>query len=154
MAIAETGTSNRIQMDYMKLLVIQMQNQNPLEPMSNQEMAAQLAQFSQLERMEDMSTNIQEMNLTMEKLNSSFQGSLLMAEYDYAKSLLGKKVSFYSNDYSTELEGGVEKVKIDPQTGYSYLDVKVDGFTNSKGDTVSETIEIQLGNILGISDML
>lgn len=40
------------QEDFMKLLVAQMQNQDPLNPMNDQEMIAQMAQFSLLEQME------------------------------------------------------------------------------------------------------
>jgi flagellar basal-body rod modification protein FlgD len=40
------------QEDFMKLLVAQMQNQDPLNPMNDQEMVAQMAQFSLLEQME------------------------------------------------------------------------------------------------------
>ena len=68
------------QMDYMKLLVTQLQNQNPLEPMDNQEMASQLAQFSQLEQLESM--------------NSSFEKVLATTERSYAGSLIGKDISF------------------------------------------------------------
>jgi flagellar basal-body rod modification protein FlgD len=81
MAITETGGANRIQMDYMKLLVTQMQNQNPLEPMNNDQMTSQLTQISQLEQMESQTTN--------------FSKVLEMTEHSYATSLLGKNVSFY-----------------------------------------------------------
>ena len=55
MAIESTmSTASEIQMDYMKLLVVQLQNQNPLEPLNNNEMASQLAQFSQLSQLETM----------------------------------------------------------------------------------------------------
>jgi flagellar basal-body rod modification protein FlgD len=40
------------QEDFMKLLVAQMQNQDPLNPMNDQEMIGQMAQFSLLEQME------------------------------------------------------------------------------------------------------
>jgi len=62
------------------LLVTQLQNQNPLEPMTNQEMAAQLAQFSQLQQ--------------LETLNRSFSGVLASVQRNYASSLIGKEVSF------------------------------------------------------------
>jgi len=75
-----TSTASDIQMDYMKLLVTQLQNQNPLEPMDNNEMASQLAQFSQLSQLETM--------------NSSFSQALVAAERTYASSLIGKEVSF------------------------------------------------------------
>lgn len=40
--------------EFMKMLVTQMQNQDPMEPMDNAEMVAQLAQFSALEQMENL----------------------------------------------------------------------------------------------------
>ncbi|MCL1976140.1 MAG: hypothetical protein FWG61_08280 [Firmicutes bacterium] len=42
--------------DFLNLLAAQMQYQNPLEPMSDTDFIAQLAQFSSLEQMETMST--------------------------------------------------------------------------------------------------
>lgn len=41
--------------DFLKLMISQMRHQDPLNPMDNSEMAAQLAQFSQLEQLLDMS---------------------------------------------------------------------------------------------------
>ncbi len=77
-------SSNKIQMDYIKLLVAELKNQNPLEPMDNNEMASQLAQFSQLQQLESMNTNFADL-LNASKLN-------------YANSLLGKEVSYYETD--------------------------------------------------------
>ncbi|GAI50373.1 unnamed protein product [marine sediment metagenome] len=62
-----TSSASNIQMDYMKLLITQLQNQNPLEPLDNNEMASQLAQFSQLQQLETM--------------NNSFSQSLATAEF-------------------------------------------------------------------------
>lgn len=80
MSTSALASASNIQMDYMKLLVAQLQNQNPLEPMDNSEMASQLAQFSQLERLESMSL--------------SFAKVLETTERNYAASLIGKEVSF------------------------------------------------------------
>lgn len=88
-----TGTAasaSDIQMDYMKLLVTQLQNQNPLEPLDNKDMTAQLAQFSQLQQLESM--------------NSSFGGVLTSVQRAYASSLIGKEVSFQV----ATVEGAVE----------------------------------------------
>lgn len=74
------SSASEIQMDYMKLLVVQLQNQNPLEPLDNNEMASQLAQFSQLAQLESM--------------NSSFAGVLATLQRTYANSLIGKDVDF------------------------------------------------------------
>jgi flagellar basal-body rod modification protein FlgD len=40
--------------EFLKMLVTQMQNQDPLEPVNNAEMIAQMAQFSSLEQMSNL----------------------------------------------------------------------------------------------------
>jgi len=79
-SLSATSSASSIQMDYMKLLIVQLQNQNPLEPLDNNEMASQLAQFSQLQQLESM--------------NTSFAKVLATTELTYANSLLGKEVTF------------------------------------------------------------
>ncbi len=98
--MSTTGvTSGTIRLDYMKLLVTQLQNQNPLEPMSSDQMSAQLAQFSQLEQLESMNTN--------------FAKVLETSEYSYATSLIGKSVTFLGqaeNGNTEALNGPVQQV--------------------------------------------
>jgi flagellar basal-body rod modification protein FlgD len=77
---ATTASASDIRTDYMKLLVTQLQNQNPLEPMDSKDMTAQLAQFSQLQQLEGM--------------NTSFGKVLDSVQRGYASSLIGKEVSF------------------------------------------------------------
>ena len=89
-------------MDYMQLLVTQLKNQNPLEPMSNYEMSAQLTQFSQLSQMESM--------------NTSFSEVLATTEHNYATSLIGKTVTFVgeTSTGTTDVIGGkVDQVLAD-----------------------------------------
>jgi flagellar basal-body rod modification protein FlgD len=61
--------------EFLQLLVAQMKNQDPLNPMDGQEMAAQLAQFSQVEQlleinasMKTLAANQAELGLTIEDL--------------------------------------------------------------------------------------
>ncbi|MHC4726551.1 MAG: flagellar hook capping FlgD N-terminal domain-containing protein [Planctomycetota bacterium] len=79
-SISDVSSSSQIQMDYMNLLITQLQNQNPLEPLDNNQMATQLAQLSQLQQLESM--------------NSNFADVLATTELSYANSLLGKEVTF------------------------------------------------------------
>lgn len=89
MAVSAAQSASDIQMNYMKLLVTQMQNQNPLEPMDNNDMTAQLTQISQLEQMESQT--------------NSFSKVMEMTERNYAASLLGKEISYYFTTESGEL---------------------------------------------------
>ncbi len=93
--ISATNSASNIQMDYMKLLITQLQNQNPLEPLDNNEMASQLAQFSQLQQLETM--------------NESFAKVLSTTELAYANSLLGKEVTFMpeTETGTTDIASGV-----------------------------------------------
>lgn len=97
----QVQSASDIQMDYMKLLVAQLQNQNPLEPLDNNEMASQLAQFSQLEQ--------------LESLNSSFQEVLTNTQLSYASSLIGKQVGFFNPADGTPMMGIVEQIAIDDE---------------------------------------
>lgn len=67
--------------EFLNLLVAQLNNQNPLEPQSNGEFIAQLAQFSQVE-------GIEKLNTSMGSLLSGYQSSQALQ----ASSLVGSKV--------------------------------------------------------------
>jgi flagellar basal-body rod modification protein FlgD len=118
-----TATASDIQMDYMKLLVAQLQNQNPLEPLDNKDMTAQLAQFSQLQQLESM--------------NGSFGRVLDSVQRSYASSLIGREVSFNAttSDGTVETRSGkVEEVLMDKDGQIALL---VDGQNVDLADVLS-----------------
>ncbi len=146
----EIGSSTTQMMDYMTLLITELQNQNPLDPLNNQQMAQQLAQFSQLEMTEEMNSNIGTMNSTMEAMNSTFQGTLLMAEYDYARSLLGKQVTFYSNEYEQNVTGNASKLCF--EDGVPKLEVQGNVILSDGTQSEGLTFTIGVLEITGIQD--
>lgn len=86
-------TSNQLgKDDFLKLLITQMQNQDPTEPMENTEFIAQMAQFSSLEQMTNMST--------------SFEKVANYISESSATSTLGKTVELNIGD--TTVKGIVE----------------------------------------------
>jgi flagellar basal-body rod modification protein FlgD len=99
MSVSAVGpTANDIRMDYMKLLVTQLQNQNPLEPLDNNEMAMQLAQLSELEQLENM--------------NGTFREVLAAQQQIQATELIGKEVAFVPDGGDSALVGRVEAVHV------------------------------------------
>lgn len=68
--------------EFLELMVAQMQYQDPLEPQSNAEMVAQLAQFSSVEGIENLNTTV---NTMSEQMGSS--------QALQASTLVGRKVA-------------------------------------------------------------
>ncbi len=63
--------------DFLELLVTQLQYQDPLEPMDNTAMAAQLAQYSSLETLNNIQETLENSLLLDQSLNNSFMTSLI-----------------------------------------------------------------------------
>ncbi|MDR1298248.1 MAG: flagellar hook assembly protein FlgD [Deltaproteobacteria bacterium] len=74
---------------FLTLLLTQLQNQDPFNPMEDTEMTAQLAQYSQLEQLANLNTNV-----------TSMAGYIQAQNQFQTLSLIGKEVSAQSNQLS------------------------------------------------------
>ncbi len=85
---------------FLNLLLTQIKNQDPLEPLNDQDFIAQLAQFSQLEQSEKLNQGFEEMSSTM--MNTQ------------AFSMIGKYVSYSvdNGDGFTTKYGTVGSVRV------------------------------------------
>lgn len=81
---------------FMKLLIAQLQNQNPMEPMSNSEMVTQMTQLAALDG--------------INRLNSSFQDILGLYRLVGGTGLLGKEIEYQDDGYTGR--GVVESVSM------------------------------------------
>jgi len=90
--------------DFLKILVAQMQNQDPMNPTDSTQSIAQLASFSSLEQMTNIATAMNTLNKSM--TNFSQQSSLTQGA-----AMIGKWVSGVDTDGMTPMEGTVEAVK-------------------------------------------
>ena len=82
---------------FLKLLMAQMSNQNPMDPTDDKEMLAQLAQFSTLEQMTSMAT--------------SQQQSAAATQMSQAVNLIGRTVTYLDSDGNTQT-GAVDQVSM------------------------------------------
>jgi flagellar basal-body rod modification protein FlgD len=104
-ALTQASGQNLDKNAFMKLLVSQMKNQDPLSPVANEDFIAQLANFSSLEQLQGLNQNV----IAMIALN---QSNALLSQLTESSALIGKQVSWLDNDGETTHSGSVESVKI------------------------------------------
>ena len=78
---ASTSTSSATngvlgQDDFLKLLVSQLQNQDPMNPMDGTQFASQLAQFTSVEQLANINTSLQSSISANQLLNQSISNAL------------------------------------------------------------------------------
>ena len=103
--ITQAASQNMDKGAFMKLLVSQLQNQDPLSPVANEDFVAQLATFSSLEQLEGLNQNV----IAMIALN---QSNALLSQLTQSSALIGKQVSWQDFESETTHSGTVESVKI------------------------------------------
>ncbi len=108
------GSQNLDKNAFTQLLVTQLQNQDPLSPQSNEELAAQLAQFSSLEQMELVNENL----VGLARIE---QGNALVDQITGASALVGKNVNYLDASTGEPLGGEVEYAKV--QDGRVFLGI-------------------------------
>ncbi|MDP4083039.1 MAG: flagellar hook assembly protein FlgD [Bacillota bacterium] len=87
----KTGSSSLGKDDFLKILMTQLQNQDPLNPMQDKDFVAQLATFSSLEQMTNMNTTLQSL------VDAQNQNNLTA----YTQ-FVGKDVNWTKQDTSTD----------------------------------------------------
>ncbi len=148
----QTGSSSSLtQQDFLKILVAQMTNQNPMEPTSNTEFLAQMAQFALLESFQSLSANF-----------SANQAYSMIGKYVYVQDSAGMvfgKVDGIVNEkginyvmiggetYNAALVAGV----MDAGAVEANLDDKILQGANLIGKTVTATIKDENQNNITVT---
>lgn len=115
-------TSQVATVDYLQLLTVQLQNQDPIDPVDQDGLINDLTQFSMLEGIESM--------------NSSFEEMLRLQELTQGQGLVGKTVQ-YPDPATGEMKSG-------EATNLFTIDGSMNLLVN--GDTVS------VKNVVGVSN--
>jgi len=123
----KTGDASKMgKHDFLKLLTTQLENQDPTDPMKDRKMVAQLAQFSELEEMTNVSKG-------MDRLNSSQNRSRMVQAVDF----LGKSVTAKGSNISKD-EDGVSKLFYNLKDGAE--NVRINIFDNN--DNIVNTVKL------------
>ncbi|MGA1876201.1 MAG: flagellar hook assembly protein FlgD [bacterium] len=118
--------------DFLKLLLTQLQHQDPMNPLDNTEFLAQLSQFSQLEQIYNVNQNIQSMaasqNLVRDSLLTNWLGKTVKVE--------GSQIYLNNQDganLSYELLDWADKVTINIYDADSQRIKKIEQFHQGEG---------------------
>lgn len=84
----DTSGSNLGKDEFLKLMIAQLKNQDPLQPQENGEFVAQLAQFSQVEGLDNL-------NNTVDNMASQLRGAQALQ----ASAMVGQAVIVPNNEY-------------------------------------------------------
>lgn len=115
-----TDTQNR----FMTLLISQMKNQDPLNPMDNSQVTSQMAQLSTV-------SGIDKLNTTLQTLMGSYQSSQTLQ----ATAMIGHSVLTPGN--SMTLANGSASFGIDVTTAASNVEVSIQDATGTTIDTLN-----------------
>jgi flagellar basal-body rod modification protein FlgD len=83
---------------FLDLLIAQLQNQDPLEPMENSEMMAQIAQMREIS--------------STDQLTETLDAMVVGQQLSTATSMIGKRVQALTDD-GTNVEGVVDRVSVE-----------------------------------------
>lgn len=101
-------------LDFLNLLVTQLENQDPLNPQDSAEFAAQLAQFTSLEQMIQMNDSLQSVAQYQASMNN--MSSI---------SLIGKEVTVADGDMIFKADGRIGAVNYTLEEDMAHLVVKI-----------------------------
>ncbi|MFZ1080612.1 MAG: FlgD immunoglobulin-like domain containing protein [Candidatus Kryptoniota bacterium] len=122
-ALSSTNTLD--ENDFLQMLITELQNQDPTNPLQSTDLAAQLAQFSQVSELDTMNTNIQDSTNANLALTQSVTNTM-------AATLIGKEVRANSN---TIVYDGTTQPTLGVTLSSNAADVQI-AIKDSNGDVV------------------
>lgn len=100
-----TGNSTLGKDQFLKILITQLQNQDPMQPMEDKEFIAQMAQFSSVEQLMNISTQLTALNQSL--------GSV--------SGLIGKDITWTDADTELPKSGNVESIVVSSGVQYAVV---------------------------------
>jgi flagellar basal-body rod modification protein FlgD len=121
------GGANLDKDSFMHLMVTQLKYQDPLNPSDNQQMAAQMAQFSSLEALQNMKSSFSDLGKSMKESADKQTGATRAMATTSATALLGSQVRLRRQDIHGT--GGPSRIAVHASPGSELAVLDADGET-------------------------
>lgn len=92
---------------FLQMLVAQLQNQDPLDPMQSDQMASELAQFSSLTELQDINTTLTNQQGSQSSLLGAVQSSAAIATIGHTAVATGNQLEIGGNNGATSVLANV-----------------------------------------------
>jgi len=128
-SVTEVDTSTEMTSDdFYELLVAEVTNQDPMDPVSNQDLVLQLMQLGNTSSLSDVSESLQELSDSTTEMYEEYE-NLLSSLSTYsslgsASAMIGKTITYTDDESGEELSGTVSQVNV--KDGSTYLSVGSD----------------------------
>ncbi|PZE22450.1 flagellar hook capping FlgD N-terminal domain-containing protein [Paenibacillus xerothermodurans] len=110
--ISNAGTGDKSQLgkdEFLKILITQLNHQDPMQPLQDKEFIAQMAQFTSVEQLSNMSTELKQLRQTL----------------GFASGIIGKQISWIvagkNGEQDTTKSGMVESIVVKPDGQYAVV---------------------------------
>ncbi|MNI48954.1 Basal-body rod modification protein FlgD [compost metagenome] len=100
-----TGNSTLGKDQFLKILITQLQNQDPMQPMEDKEFIAQMAQFSSVEQLMNISTQMTAMNQSLGAVSG----------------LIGKNITWMDATTKESKSGNVDSIVVSSGVQYAVV---------------------------------
>jgi flagellar basal-body rod modification protein FlgD len=125
--------------DFLKLLTMQLKAQDPMKPYDNQEFAAQLAQFSQLEQLSGIRDLLEEQINMNQLLTQTMANSALPGMLGKNAKAMADSVSFDGENsvpfgFNFQSQANSAEVVIKDSAGHAVRTIKLSGTDLSSGE--------------------
>lgn len=132
---------------FLKLLLTQLQYQDPTNPVEDKEFMAQMASFSSLEQMKNLNTSFSTLAST---ITDNLLPSIMLQQ---AGTLIGREVSYIVPDSESTLTGTIESVLVKNGVTYYVIDGKQVAMSNvfgigNQSATVDQRLLLEILNRL------